>query len=72
MKKTATVLIAAVTAVCFLAAPVFAVDAKYSAKAAKQVDDFKLLKRDKKEMPASLAGVKIATADDLKAMVDQK
>ncbi len=72
MKKIAVVLIAAVTAACVAASPAFAVDAKYSAKAAKQIDEFKLLKRDKKEMPASLAGIKNTTADELKAMVDQK
>ncbi len=72
MKKIAVICIAVITAALVLVAPAFAVDAKYSAKAAKQVDEFKLLKRDKKEMPASLAGIKITTADEVKAMVDQK
>ena len=72
MKRIAAVCIAFATAVLVLAGPSFAVDAKYSAGAAKQVDEFKLLKRDKKEMPASLAGVKNITADELKAMIDQK
>ncbi len=72
MKKIAVVCIAFVTAVLVLAGPSFAVDKKYSAGAAKQVDEFKILKRDKKEMPSSLKGVKNITADELKAMVDQK
>ena len=72
MKKIAVVCIACVTAVLVLAGPSLAVDAKYSAGAAKQVDEFKILKRDKKEMPASLKGITNITADALKAMVDQK
>jgi len=72
MKKIAVVCIAFVTAVLVLAGPSLAVDAKYSAGAVKQVDEFKILKRDKKEMPVSLAGVKNITADELKAMIDQK
>ena len=72
MKKIALVCIAFITAVLVLAGPSLAVDAKYSPGAAKQVDEFKILKRDKKEMPASLKGVKNITADELKAMIDQK
>lgn len=72
MKKIAVICIAFVTAVLVLAGPAFAVDAKYSSKAAKQVDEFKLLKRDKKEMPATLAGVNNISAVELKAMIDQK
>ncbi len=72
MKRTAIVCIALITAVLVLVGPTYAVDAKYSAKAAKQVDEFKLLKRDKKEMPATLAGIKNITADELKAMIDKK
>ena len=72
MKRIAVVCIAFVTAVLVLAGPSFAVDAKYSAGAAKQVDEIKILKRDKKEMPASLKGIKNITADELKAMIDQK
>ncbi len=72
MKKIIVIAVAVMTAALLLAAPAFAVDAKYSAKAAKQVDEFKLLKRDKKEMPASLAGIKVVTADELKVMIDKK
>ncbi len=72
MKRIAVIVIAMLTAVLVLTGPVFAVDAKYSAGAAKQVDEFKLLKRDKKDMPATLAGVKNITADELKKSIDQK
>jgi rhodanese-related sulfurtransferase len=72
MKKIAVICIAFVTAVLVMAGPSLAVDPKYSPGAAKQVDECKILKRDKKDMPASLKGVKNMTADELKSMIDQK
>ena len=66
------VMILAAGAALFCAGPASAVDAKYSADTIKKVDEFKLLKRDKKEMPATLAGVKNVTPEEVKAMLDAK
>lgn len=71
MKRTLTVIFAACAALVFTGSA-SAADAKYTADTIKKVDEFKLLKRDKKEMPASLAGVKNVTPEEVKAMLDAK
>lgn len=45
--------------------------ADYSADAMKKVDEIKALKDQKLEMPATLAGVKNITTDELKKMLDE-
>ena len=45
--------------------------ANYSDKAMKEVDGIKALKDQKKEMPATLAGVKNITTDELKKWLDE-
>lgn len=72
MKRIAALSIAFITAVLVLSGAAYAADAKYSANAVKKVDEFKLLKRDKKDMPETLAGIKNITPDELKAWIDQK
>jgi hypothetical protein len=49
---------------------VFASD--FSAGAMKKVEELKILSRDKKDIPESFGGVKKITAEELKAMIDQK
>ena len=49
---------------------VFAGD--FSDAAMKKVEELKILSRDKKDIPESFGGVKKITADELKAMMDQK
>jgi len=71
MKRTIITVVAIITAVMFLASMGYAADSKYSADTIKKVDEFKLLKRDKKDMPESLAGVKNITAEELKSWLDQ-
>ena len=57
-------------AMLFMAAGMaFAAD--YSADAMKKVDEIKALKDQKKEMPATLAGVKNITTDELKKWLDE-
>ena len=50
--------------------PVFAGD--FSDAALQKVEELKILSRDKKDIPESFGGVKKITADELKAMMDQK
>lgn len=45
---------------------------QWSAAALKQIEELKLLSRDKKDIPESFAGVKKITADELKSWMDQK
>lgn len=45
---------------------------QWSAAALKQIEELKLLSRDKKDIPESFAGVKKITADELKSWTDQK
>ncbi|MBI4683679.1 MAG: hypothetical protein HY755_00585 [Nitrospirae bacterium] len=59
-------------AIMFLMSVGYAVDSKYSADTIKKVDEFKILKRDKKDMPESLPGVKNIKAEELKSWIDQK
>lgn len=70
--KRSPVMILAASAALFLAGSAFATDAKYSADTIKKVDEIKLLKRDKKEMPATLDGIKNVSAEDVKKMLDEK
>jgi hypothetical protein len=49
---------------------VFAGD--FSDAALKKVEELKILSRDKKDIPESFGGVTKITADELKAMMDQK
>lgn len=44
---------------------------KYSAAALKKIDELKILSRDKKDMPETLPGVKMITADELKKWLDE-
>ena len=59
-------------AVLFLAVGIQAYAAEFSAGAMKQIEELKLLSRDKKDIPESFAGVKKITAAELKAWIDQK
>jgi len=70
--KVARTVVAVAIAVMFLMSVGYAADSKYSADTIKKVDEFKLLKRDKKDMPETLAGVKNIKAEELKSWVDQK
>lgn len=70
--KRSLVMILAASAALFFVGSAYAVDAKYSTDTTKKVDEFKLLKRDKKEMPATLDGVKNVAAEDVKKMLDEK
>ncbi len=45
---------------------------QFSAGALKQIEELKLLSRDKKDIPESFAGVKKITAIELKSWIDQK
>jgi hypothetical protein len=44
----------------------------FSDAAMKKVEELKILSRDKKDIPESFGGVKKITAEELKAMMDQK
>ena len=55
----------------FFMAAGMAFAADYSADAMKKVDEIKALKDQKKEMPATLAGVKNITTDELKKWLDE-
>ena len=59
-------------AVLFLAVGIQAYAADFSAGAIKQIEELKLLSRDKKDIPESFAGVKKITAAELKSWIDQK
>ncbi|HLC16604.1 MAG TPA: rhodanese-like domain-containing protein [Thermodesulfovibrionia bacterium] len=50
----------------------FAFAGSWPADVVKKVEEFKLLKRDKKEMPATIEGITIITAEELKSWLDQK
>lgn len=62
-------LVVAIAMLFVVAGIAFAAD--YSDKAMKEVDGIKALKDQKKEMPATLAGVKNITTDDLKKWLDE-
>lgn len=59
-------------AVIFLAVGMQAYAGDFSAGAMKQIEELKLLSRDKKDIPESFAGVKKITAAELKSWIDQK
>jgi len=61
---------ALVVAVAATGTVVFAGD--FSEPAMKQIEELKLLSRDKKDIPESFAGVKKITGDELKSWIDQK
>jgi len=44
----------------------------FSEGALKQIEELKLLSRDKKDIPETFAGVKKITGDELKSWIDQK
>ena len=46
--------------------------AEFSAGAMKQIEELKILSRDKKDIPESFAGVKKITGDELKKWIDSK
>lgn len=58
--------------VVFMAVGMQVYAADFSVNALKQIEELKILSRDKKDIPESFAGVKKITAAELKAMIDQK
>ena len=68
MKKVLVLIMAVVLAATGTTA--FAGD--FSAPAMKQIEELKLLSRDKKDIPETFAGVKKITGDELKSWIDQK
>lgn len=44
---------------------------KYSDAVLKRIDELKILSRDKKDMPETMAGVKMITGDELKKWLDE-
>ena len=68
MKKY--LVVALVVAMAVTGTAVFAGD--FSEPAMKQIEELKLLSRDKKDIPESFAGVKKITGDELKSWIDQK
>lgn len=71
MKRSLVMMLAACAALYF-AGSAYAADPKYTPDTLKAVDECKLLKRDKKEMPAAIDGVKNVTPEDVKKMLDAK
>lgn len=59
-------------AVIFLSVGMQVQAGDFSAGALKQIDELKILSRDKKDIPESFAGVKKITAEELKSWIDQK
>lgn len=49
----------------------FAKELKYSDAALKKMNEFKILSRDKKDMPETMPGVKMITGDELKKWLDE-
>jgi len=68
MKKTLVVALVVVLAAA--GSLVYAGD--FSEGALKQIEELKLLSRDKKDIPESFAGVKKITGEELKSWIDQK
>ncbi|RJQ46610.1 MAG: rhodanese-like domain-containing protein [Nitrospiraceae bacterium] len=68
VKKIVILTLAAV----FLAAGMSVQAADFSDNALKQIEELKILSRDKKEIPESFAGVNKITAAELKSWIDQK
>ncbi|MBI5195317.1 MAG: hypothetical protein HZA10_03230 [Nitrospirae bacterium] len=71
MKSVVKKCVVIALSVMFLASAGYAADAKYSADTIQKVDEYKILKRDKKDMPESLAGITNIKAEDLKSWLDQ-
>ncbi|HSB31452.1 MAG TPA: rhodanese-like domain-containing protein [Candidatus Sulfobium mesophilum] len=59
-------------ALIFMAVGMSAYAGDFSPAAMKQIEELKLLSRDKKDIPESFAGVKKITAQELKSWIDQK
>lgn len=59
-----------IMALALPASQIFA--AEFSAGALKQIEELKILSRDKKDIPESFAGVKKITGDELKSWIDSK
>ena len=59
-------------ALIFMAVGTLTYAGDFSADAMKQIEELKLLSRDKKDIPESFAGVKKITAAELKSWIDQK
>ena len=59
-------------AVMFLVVGMQVYAADFSANAMKQIEELKILSRDKKDIPEAFAGVKKITAAELKSWIDQK
>jgi rhodanese-related sulfurtransferase len=68
MKRIVVLMIA----VIFLAVGLQAYAGDFSPGAMKQIEELKLMSRDKKDIPESFAGVKKITAEELKSWIDQK
>jgi hypothetical protein len=68
MKKFLIVMV--IIAVAAAGSLVYASD--FSPGALKQIEELKVLSRDKKDIPESFAGVKKITGDELKSWIDQK
>ena len=65
-----TLVVALVLALATAGSLVYAGD--FSEGALKQIEELKLLSRDKKDIPESFAGVKKITGEELKSWIDQK
>lgn len=61
---------ALVIALALTGSPIWAAD--FSAGALKQIEELKILSRDKKDIPETFAGVKKITGDELKKWIDSK
>jgi len=68
MKKF--LVVALIIVLSFAGSLVYAGD--FSEGAMKQIEELKILSRDKKDIPETFAGVKKITADELKSWIDQK
>jgi hypothetical protein len=64
------VIAALVMALAVTATPIWAAD--YSAGALKQIEELKILSRDKRDIPESFAGVKKISGDEVKKWIDAK
>lgn len=68
MKKI--IIVALIAALALTGSQLFAAD--FSAGALKQIEELKILSRDKKDIPESFAGVKKITGDEIKSWTDAK
>lgn len=72
MKNVIRICIITAVMTALIATGSIALGAGFSAEALKQIEELKLLSRDKKDIPESFAGVKKITAPELKSWLDQK